>query len=93
MSSPSSAVYAKIYVDYFLMLKEDEMKINGFRMLYKNADDIFIITEKGKWRDICMEIGKDMKLDSKFQEENDKGEIEFLDIIIKREEDHSLSIR
>lgn len=93
MGSPSSAIYANIYIDYFIMLKEEEIKANGIRMMYKNVDDIFMITEKGKWKDILMKIGKDMKLDLKCQEENEEGEIEFLDIIIKREEDHTLTIR
>lgn len=86
MGAPSSCAYADTFLNIHIMLYEGRMEKCGIRNMSKYIDDIFFIAKKGKWEKILKEMEKDTGMEMKSEKEEEKGEVEFLDIKLSRKE-------
>lgn len=86
MGAPSSCTYANIYTDIYITIFERRMEAAGIRKLGKYIDDIFFIEEKDKWQKVITEMGKEIEMELKVEKEDERGEIEFLDLKLIRNE-------
>lgn len=84
MGAPTSTLYAKLYLDYFITLNKTELEKAGMRKLFKYVDDIFIIAKKNQVTEIIKILGRETKLEFKIEEKkNDKTT--FLDMSLNVE--------
>lgn len=90
MGAPTSTTYANIFLDYFITINFEEMTRTGLRSIFKYVDDILIINEKDKAKDIIQILEKDTKLKFNIEEEKNKNEHTFLDMKILIEEDRMI---
>lgn len=93
MGSPSSSIYARICMDYYLTIKNKEFETIGIREIAKNFDDIFMIVPKNNWQKTIQEWQNEMDLETKITREDENGCIEFLDTCIIHENDNTITTK